>query len=65
MITSNLKAMMVQKGVTLKRMAEDTGLAEMTLIRARRKQIVYCRLCTLAIMAEYLGVKTKDLYEEV
>jgi len=64
MITSNIKEMMVQKGITLKRMAEDTGLAEMTLIRARRKQIIYCRLCTLKVIAEYLGVKTKELYEE-
>jgi len=64
MITSNLKAVMEQNGVTLKRMVEDTGLAEMTLIRARGQQISQCKLCTLAVMAQYLGVKTRELYEE-
>ena len=64
MITSNLKKLMEEKGITLKRMVEDTGLAEMTLIRARRDQITQCQLCTLEVMAKYLGCKTKDLYEE-
>ena len=64
MITSNLKAVMEQKGVTLKKMVEDTKLAEMTLIRARGQKIGQCKLDTLAAMARYLGVKTRDLYEE-
>ena len=64
MITSNLKAVMEAKGITLKRMAEDTKLAEMTLIRARGQKIGQCKLDTLAIMARYLGVRTRDLYDE-
>lgn len=64
MISSNLKEIMEKKGVTLKRMAWETGLAEMTLIRARGRLISQCRLSTLEIMAAYLGCATKDLYEE-
>lgn len=64
MIRSNLKEIMEKKKITLKAMVEHTGLAEMTLIRARRDQISQCQLCTLEVMAQYLGCKTKDLYEE-
>ena len=62
MVQSNLKYLMEKRGITLKRMVEDTGLAEMTLIRARCEQIVRCRLDTLLIMAEYLGCRVEDLF---
>lgn len=64
MIKSRIKEVMTETGITLKRMVADTGLAEMTLIRALREQIAQCQLCTLEIMAKYLGCKTKNLYEE-
>jgi DNA-binding Xre family transcriptional regulator len=64
MIRSNVKTLMEKKGISLKRMVEDTGLAEMTLIRARREQIGQCRLDTLIIMAKYLDCTVNDLYEE-
>ena len=62
MIQSNLKELMEKKGVTLKQMVKETGLAEMTLIRARREQIGACRLDTLLIIAEYLNCKIEDLF---
>lgn len=62
MIQSKLKELMEQKGVTLKQMVKDTGLAEMTLIRARREQIKACRLDTLIIIANYLNCKIEDLF---
>ena len=62
MIQSNIKDLMEKKGVTLKQMVKDTGLAEMTLIRARREQIGACRLDTLLIIAEYLNCKIEDLF---
>lgn len=62
MIRSNLKELMEKKGVTLKKMVKDTGLAEMTLIRARREQIGVCRLDTLLVIAEYLECKIEDLF---
>ena len=62
MIRSNVKNLMEKKGVTLKQMVKDTGLAEMTLIRARREQIGACRLDTLLLIAEYLECKIEDLF---
>lgn len=62
MIRSNLKDLMEKKGITLKQMVRDTGLAEMTLIRARREQIGACRLDTLLIIANYLDCKIEDLF---
>lgn len=62
MIQSSLKALMEKRGVTLKKMAKDTGLAEMTLIRARRGQIGACRLDTLIVIANYLDCKVDDLF---
>lgn len=62
MIQSNLKEIMEKKGITLKQMVKDTGLAEMTLIRARREQIGACRLDTLIVIAKYLDCKIEDLF---
>jgi DNA-binding Xre family transcriptional regulator len=64
MIVSRVKEVMESKGITLARLVEDTGLAEMTVIRARDHRIGRCHLDTLAVMARYLGVKTRDLYSE-
>jgi len=52
---------MEEKGISIKRMAEETRLAEMTLQRARGERLGQCKLDTLAVMARYLGVKTRDL----
>lgn len=62
MIRSNVKILMEEKGVTLKQMVAETGLAEMTLIRARRDQIASCRLDTLIVIADYLGCGVSDLF---
>ncbi|MBD5558361.1 MAG: helix-turn-helix transcriptional regulator [Desulfovibrio sp.] len=62
MLRSNLKPLMEQRGITLRQMVEDTGLAEMTLIRARRGQIGACRLDTLVCIASYLGCEVNDLF---
>ena len=64
MLRSNLKPLMEQRGITLKRMVEDTGLAEMTVIRARRGQISACRLDTLVSIANYLGCTVNDLFSQ-
>lgn len=65
MITSNLKNIMKEKKVSIRVMVQNTGLSNMTILKARRAQISQCRLCTLEIIAEYLGCKIKDLFEEV
>lgn len=64
MLRSNLKPLMEQRGITLKKMVEDTGLAEMTVIRARRGQISACRLETLVSIANYLDCTVNDLFSE-
>lgn len=62
MVTSNVKQLMEARGVTIKQMARDTGLAEMTVIRARRGQIASCRLETLLVISSYLCCEIGDLF---
>lgn len=62
MIQSNVKTLMEQRSISLKKMVRETGLAEMTLIRARREQIGACRLDTLLVIASYLGCRIEDLF---
>lgn len=69
MIVSKVKKIMEEKGVTLKQLVQMTGLAEETIMRTRRgggrKQLASCQLMTLEIIAKALGVKIKDLFDEV
>jgi transcriptional regulator with XRE-family HTH domain len=69
MLVSKVKKVMEQKGFTIKQLVKTTGLAEETIMRARRGgstgQLGSCTLLTLEIMANALGVKVKDLFEEV
>jgi hypothetical protein len=64
MLTSNVKRIMEEKGITIRGLIEKTRLADVTILRARREQIVQCRLTTLQIIAEGLGCKVKDLFDE-
>jgi len=67
-ITSNVKKIMAAKGVTIKQLAQATGLAEETIQRARRggdrNQLGSCSLLTLETIAQALGVRVKDLFDE-
>jgi DNA-binding Xre family transcriptional regulator len=45
-------------------MAEKTGLALETIMRARGQMIGRCTLDTLATIAGALGCRVKDLFEE-
>jgi len=64
MIKGKVKEMMEQKGVTIRQLASMTGLSSGTLHRARGEQFTKCTLDTLATIAEALGVRTKELFEE-
>ena len=64
MMKSRVKEIMEKRGVTIRQMVENTGLADVTILRARREQIVQCRLSTLKIIADYLECSVKDLFEE-
>ena len=62
--TSNVKKIMENNGVTIMALAESTKLSDRLIKRARTEQIRKCTLETLGIIADGVGVKTKDLYEE-
>jgi len=64
MISSNIKMMMKDQGITIRDLMGRTGLSNETILRARSEKIRLCRLETLATIAAALGVRTKDLYEE-
>ena len=64
MITSLLKGLMEDKGMTVRGMAQASGLTEKTIMRARGPRVGACTLNTLATIAGALGVKVKDLFEE-
>lgn len=64
MIKSNLKKIMEERKISIRSMVYDTGLSNMTILRARREEINQCRLCTLELIAQCLGCKIKDLFEE-
>lgn len=65
MLTSNVKKIMEERRVTIRAMNEATGLSLETIARARKDRINLCRLNTLETMAEFLGCKVKDLFDEV
>lgn len=64
MITSNVKKLMEEQSITIRKMMEETGLADVTILRARRELIIQCRLSTLEIIAKCLGCSVKDLFDE-
>lgn len=64
MITSNIKRLMKEKRITLRRMSAKTGLAEITIRRARCELIAKCRLETLEAIAVCLECEIKDLFDE-
>lgn len=64
MITSKVKNTMEEKDMTVRGLAERTGLALETIMRARGDMIGRCTLDTLASIAGALGCRVKDLFEE-
>jgi DNA-binding Xre family transcriptional regulator len=64
MIVSNIRQIMENKKITVRRMMEVTGLANETVLRARGAQILQCHLETLERIALCLDCKVKDLFDE-
>ncbi len=56
---------MKEKKLSIVRLAEAAKLAPQTVERARGPLIRECRLSTLEAIAGALGVKVKDLFDEV
>ena len=61
---TNLKKIMEAQSITIRELAQRTGLSNESIMRARDQRIESCSLKTLSTIAVALGVKTKDLYEE-
>lgn len=66
MFSSKIKELMMSKKITMRDLAEQSGVSVVTLNKARQDEgIAECRLSTLAKIGSALGVKTKRLYDEV
>jgi len=64
MFTSNIKALMKKKKMTVRDIVAATGLSSATLHKARQDSgIAECRLSTLGRMAGALGVPVKKLFD--
>lgn len=65
-IKSNVRQIMEEKGFTLRKLEDKTGLTHVTILNARSdEKIQNCRLNTLQIIAAALRVDVKELFEEV
>ncbi len=64
MLTSNVKKLMDDKGMTIRGLVALSGLSDKTILRARGETIVECRLYTLQTIAKFLGCTVKELFEE-
>lgn len=65
MIANNIKQIMKEKKFSIVRLSEAAKIAPQTVSRARGPLIRECRLSTLEAIAGALGVKVKDLFDEV
>jgi DNA-binding Xre family transcriptional regulator len=65
LIKSNLRYIMRKKGISLRKLAFESGVAESTLQKVRESvSIRNCKLSTLENIAKTLGCKISDLFEE-
>lgn len=56
---------MTEKKVTIRQLEKDSGLNNVTILRARKDEtIIKCTLETLQKIAHALDVKVKDLFDE-
>ncbi len=64
MISSNVKQLMAEKGLTNHALAARARISADTVARTKSERIRECSLDTLISIAQALGVQTKDLYCE-
>ena len=56
---------MRSKGITLREVVGKTGISESTLLKIRKSSAIgECKLSTLKKVAQAIGCKVKDLFEE-
>lgn len=60
---SNIEFLMKKKGIRVKKMSEDLNVSDTEIYKARH-HIEFCSMMFLMRIADYLGCKVKDLFEE-
>lgn len=66
MIRSRISYILLDKKMKVGTLIDRSGLAKETILRARQDDtFLSCSIRTLEIIARALGVKVKDLFEEV
>jgi DNA-binding Xre family transcriptional regulator len=63
-MTSNLVQLMEQRGMTIRALAEQTGVSSATIQKARDSRIEQCRVGSLKKIADALGVNIQDLFAD-
>jgi len=61
---SNVKTIMKDQGATILGLADEAGVSQRTIQKARDERIESCTLRTLATIAKALDCTVKDLFEE-
>ena len=62
---SKLPNLMAKQNMTIRDLVKKTGVSSATIQKARDNRIEQCRMGSLKKIAEALGVKVQDLFEEV
>ncbi|MGA2403554.1 MAG: helix-turn-helix transcriptional regulator [Syntrophobacteraceae bacterium] len=66
MVRSRINYILLDKKMKAGTLIERTGLAKETVLRARKDEAFpSCSIRTLEIIARALGVKIRDLFEEI
>lgn len=61
---SNVRQIMENNGISIMALSNLTKLPKQIIQRSRGEDLKKCKLETLAIIANGLGVKIKDLFDE-
>lgn len=61
---SNLVHLMERRGLTIRALAEQTGVSSATIQKARDSRIEQCRVGSLKKIADALGVNIQDLFAD-
>jgi DNA-binding Xre family transcriptional regulator len=62
---SKLSILMADQKMTIRDLVKKTGISSATIQKARDNRIEQCRVGSLKKIAEALGVRVQDLFEEI
>lgn len=60
---SNVESFMKEKGISVQKMSKDLHVSNSEISKSRH-HIEFCSMILLMQIADYLGCKVKDLFEE-